>query len=128
MPLPEDRMRFSGCLVLIALTLVSCRRPAPSGYQGYLEGEFVYIGAPLSGRLETLAVTKGSQVSAGTTLFTLERASELAAQRQAADLQRSAEARLTDLRKGSRPTEVAAHPPWEHGSRATHVRWRRCPE
>jgi HlyD family secretion protein len=100
-------MRVSGCLALFVVLLAGCQRPAPSGYQGYLEGEFVYVAAPLSGRLEMLAVAKGAEVAAGVPLFTLERASELAAQRQAADLLRLAEARLADLRKGSRPSEVA---------------------
>lgn len=94
--------------MLMALVLVGCPRPAPSGYQGYLEGEFVYVAAPLSGRLESLAVAKGTRVEAGAPLFALERVSEIAAQRQAADGMRAAEARLADLRKGSRPTEVAA--------------------
>lgn len=91
-----------------ALALAGCQRPAPSGYQGYLEGEFVYVAAPLAGRLESLAVAKGARVEAGAPLFTLERASEIAAQRQAADLLRAAEARLADLHKGSRPSEIAA--------------------
>jgi HlyD family secretion protein len=100
-------MRFPGCLVIAALALGGCQRPAPSGYQGYLEGEFVYVAAPLAGRLETLAVVKGTRIETGVPLFTLERANEVAAQRQAADGLRAAEARLADLRKGSRPTELA---------------------
>ena len=39
-------------------------------------------------------------------LFTLERSAELAAQRQAADQLRAAQARLDDLKKGSRPSEA----------------------
>jgi HlyD family secretion protein len=92
----------------IALLLAACTRPAPVGWQGYLEGEFVYVAAPLAGRLDSLAVTKGGRVAAGAPLFTLEQASELAAQRQAADQLRSAQSRLADLQKGSRPTELAA--------------------
>jgi HlyD family secretion protein len=98
----------SAACALLALVFAGCNRPAPSGYQGYLEGEFVYIGAPLAGRLDTLAVAKGTRVEAGAPLFTLERTSELAAQRQAGDQLRSAQARLEDLRKGSRPSELAA--------------------
>jgi len=94
-------------LLLGALALAGCTRPTPSGYQGYLEGEFVYVASPLAGRLETLAVAKGATVTAGAPLFTLERTSELAAQRQAADQLRSAQARVEDLKKGSRPSELA---------------------
>jgi HlyD family secretion protein len=100
-------MRLTLCLALAVLGFAGCQRAAPAGWQGYFEGEFVYVASPLAGRLETLAVAKGARVEAGAALFTLERASEMAAQRQAADLLRSAEARLADLRKGSRPSELA---------------------
>ena len=100
-------MRLFALLALTVLVVAGCSRPAPAGYQGYLEGEFVYVGSPLAGRLESLAVQKGARVAAGTPLFTLERNAELAAQRQAADQLRAAQARLEDLKKGSRPSELA---------------------
>lgn len=93
---------------LALLALAACSRPAPTGWQGYLEGDFVYIASPLAGRLETLAVVKGARVAAHAPLFTLERGQDLAAQRQAADQLRAAQARLADLQKGSRPSELAA--------------------
>jgi HlyD family secretion protein len=89
------------------LALVACQRPASSGWQGYLEGEFVYVAAPLGGRLDRLAVQRGARVEAGTPLFTLEQAAELAAQREAADRLRAAQARVEDLKKGFRPSELA---------------------
>jgi HlyD family secretion protein len=88
--------------------LAGCKPRPATGWQGYLEGEFVYVAAPLAGRLEQLAVQKGTRVAANAPLFTLERASELATQREAADRLRSARARLEDLKKGSRPSELAA--------------------
>jgi len=94
--------------LLAAFAFAGCSQPQPARYQGYLEGEFVYVGSPLAGRLETLAVKKGDRVAAGAPLFTLERSAELAAQRQAADQLRAAQSRLDDLRKGSRPSELAA--------------------
>jgi HlyD family secretion protein len=101
-------MRISVTLILFALGLAGCTKSGPPGYQGYFEGEFVYVASPLAGRLETLAIAKGSRVEAGAALFTLERSAELAAQREAADQLHSAEARLEDLKKGSRPTELAS--------------------
>lgn len=68
----------------------------------------MYVASPLAGRLDSLAVQKGARVAAGTTLFTLERSAEIAAQRQAADQLRATSARLEDLKKGSRPSELAA--------------------
>lgn len=96
-------------VVLACATFIfaGCSRPSNAGYQGYLEGDFIYVAAPLAGQLETLAVTKGSRIRAGTTLFTLEHAHELAAQRQAAEQFRAARARLADAQKGSRPSELA---------------------
>lgn len=93
--------------LLAAALVLGCQRRGASGWQGYLEGEFVHVGAPLAGRLDRLAVQKGARVERGTRLFTLEHASEDAAQREAADRLRSAQAKLADLRKGSRPSELA---------------------
>jgi len=94
---------------LIMLGLMSgCRPAGSSSYQGYLEGEFVYLASPLAGRLETLAVQKGATVAAGTPLFTLEQGAELATLREAAERLRQVQSRLTDLRKGQRPSELAA--------------------
>ena len=93
-------------LMLIALT--GCAQKAADGYQGYLEGEFIQVASPLAGRVEQIAVAKGDRVEAGVPLFTLERSAELAAQRQAAGQLAAARARLDDLRKGVRPSELAA--------------------
>lgn len=92
----------------LALVLGACNRPPERGWQGYCEGEFVYVASPLPGRLETLAVARGDRVAAGAPLFALDAVAEQAAQRQAADQLRGAEAQLADLRKGARPSEIAA--------------------
>lgn len=94
-------------VVATLLALAGCQPAPPAGWQGYLEGEFVYVAAPLAGRLDRLAVSRGTRIAAGAPLFTLESAAESATQREAADRLRAARARLADLRKGSRPTELA---------------------
>lgn len=95
-------------LVAVALVLVAgCGRRDHSAFQGYLEGEFVYLASPLAGRLEKLSVQKGARVTAGTPLFSLEQGAEIAALREAAERARQAQARLADLRKGQRPSELA---------------------
>jgi len=53
-------------------------------------------------------VQKGARVEKGTGLFALEQESEQAALRQAEDQLRAVRARLEDLKKGSRPSELAA--------------------
>ncbi len=105
--LTRPALRAVFILASATLILAGCSRPSTVGYQGYLEGDFIYVAAPLAGQLETLAVAKGSRISAGSTLFTLEHANELAAQRQAAEQFRAVRARLADAQKGSRPSELA---------------------
>jgi HlyD family secretion protein len=85
-----------------------CARHAAHAWQGYLEGDFVYVSSPISGRLETLSVAKGARVSAGAPLFQLEHASESDALLQATQELEGARAQLQDLRKGSRPEEIQA--------------------
>jgi len=95
-------------LSLGLLALAGCGRPDSSSYQGYLEGEFVYVASPLAGQLEKLTVQKGTQVTAGAPLFSLEPGAELATLRAAAEGLRQSQARLADLKKGQRPSELAA--------------------
>src|SRR4051812_40560431 len=84
-----------------ALLVAACTRRESSAYQGYLEGEFVYVAAPLGGQLEKLAVSRGTRVEAGALLFSLEQGAELSALRESAERLRQAQARLADLRKDS---------------------------
>lgn len=95
-------------LASVFALVAGCHRPHETRWQGYLEGEFVYVAAPVAGRLEHLSVQKGARVEKGAALFTLEQESERAALRQAEDQLRAAEARREDLKKGSRPSELAA--------------------
>lgn len=105
-----ERWSLLGVVLLLSLTvgITGCTRKKDTRWQGYLEGEFVYVGSPIAGQLETLAIEKGQRVEAHAALFTLERSAELATQRQAAEQLAATQARLEDLRKGSRPTEIAA--------------------
>jgi len=95
-------------LALGALLLGGCARESETRWQGYLEGEYVLVGAALGGRLETLAVARGDNIEAGAPLFTLEQTTEQARRDEALQRLAGAEARLADLRKGQRPSELAA--------------------
>jgi len=91
-----------------ALTLIStgCARQQPAGYQGYVEGRFVYVASPQSGRLEHLAVARGETIGAGHALFALEADPEAEVARQAQQALRSSESKLADLSSGKRPPEI----------------------
>ena len=69
--------------VLAAALLGGCTKNSSDSFQGYIEGEYVYVAAPLAGALAKLAVTRGDQVKKGQLLFELERQSEAAALEQA---------------------------------------------
>ena len=85
--------------------LGACSDKPPSGYQGYVEGEFVNVASPIAGRLDHLSVKRGDQVAVNARLFALEAVSEAAAQRQAQEQLKAAEAQLADLRSGTRAAE-----------------------
>ena len=74
-------MRAAGALLLLLL-VGSCSDPPKSRFQGYVEGEFVYVASPLSGTLESLRVRRGEQVQAGDPLFALDETPEKAAREQ----------------------------------------------
>ncbi len=90
---------------LIVLAATACTQQAPAGYQGYVEGEFVNVASPIAGRLDQLAVKRGDDVAANARLYALEAVSEAAAQKQAAEQVKVAEAQLADLKQGRRVPE-----------------------
>ena len=94
-------------LVLILVPLAaSCSEPAQP-WQGYAEGEYLRLGAPEAGWIESMAVERGRRVTAGTRLFTLEAEQQRAAVREAEGRLAQAEAQLADLKLGRRPEEIA---------------------
>ena len=104
-----DRRRAAAAFltgIALALGLAACGSPKDQPLQGYVEGEYVRVGAPFAGTLQTLSVRRGDQVQAGDPLFALERENELAARRQAEQQLQAAEARLANLKTGKRPPEV----------------------
>src|SRR5687767_6599683 len=72
--LPESR---KVAIPLALLALAACEAP-PTALQGYVEGEYVRVAAPVAGYLQELAVARGASVDAGAPLFVLEQARETA--------------------------------------------------
>ncbi len=87
--------------------LAGCSPSQTASWAGYAEGDYVYIAAPLAGRLDSLAVQPGQAVVKNSVLFTLETEAERAAAAEAAARLGSARAQAANLDKGRRTDEVA---------------------
>jgi HlyD family secretion protein len=97
---------LGGALVALAVAMGIAGDQAPLVVQGYVEGEYVYVGSPVAGRLATLHVARGAQVAAGAPLFQLDPSSEQPARNDVAARLARAEASLANLKKGKRPSEI----------------------
>ena len=63
-------------LVLLGGLLSSCFWSSPGGesYQGWVEGQFVFVGPDETGRIEKLSVREGDRIGKGDHLFNLDEA------------------------------------------------------
>ena len=100
------RVTLAALLVLPCLTLLSACSDGHTHYQGYVEGEYVYVASALGGRLEKLLVQRGQTIDAGGPLFQLEAEQETAAKEQSDAQLQASEAQLADLRQGKRNLEL----------------------
>jgi HlyD family secretion protein len=101
-------VRCQFILLLPLVLLFGCSPKHTGVWQGYLEGEYVYVAAPVGGALQELTISRGDEVQAGQRLFQLDPEPETAAQREAEQRVAQAAARLANLSKGLRPSEIAA--------------------
>ncbi|RBP44498.1 HlyD family secretion protein [Roseimicrobium gellanilyticum] len=88
--------------------LTGCERSNSGIIQGYVEGEYVYVASPLAGQLQKLHVKRGDQVKEGAMLFELDNIPEKAAVEEAERRLNQSKATVEDMKKGRRPTEMAA--------------------
>lgn len=75
-------------------------------YNGYLEGDFVYLSASAPGKLTKMLVREGDVVAAGDTLFLIENTHQLNALRAAEARVAIADANLQNLQTGGRGAEI----------------------
>ncbi|CAB3793234.1 HlyD family secretion protein [Pararobbsia alpina] len=94
------------CLLFAAAVLEGCSPRENNVYQGYVEGEFVYLGSSQSGKLTQLWVARGQTVKASAPVFTLESVDEAAALLQAQQQLAAMRAQLADIQTGKRAPEV----------------------
>lgn len=93
--------------VLLGL-LSACNHHGERSFQGYVEGQNIYLASPYSGILETLAVQRGQEVKKGAFLFQLDVNPQILQVKQIlADLQQ-AKNLLNDLENPRRQPEVNA--------------------
>jgi HlyD family secretion protein len=99
-------LTMAGCIAIVLLA--ACSRPDPPVYQGYAEGEYLYLAAPIGGYLGTLDTVRGSRVKTGTPLFSLASEPEQHALEEATASEHAASERARNLSEPRRPSEVAA--------------------
>lgn len=96
------------CVVLLApLLLWGCQPPAATGWSGYVEGEYVYVSAPLGGTLSQVNVRSGDHATKNMALFSLESVSEQAARLEAEARLARANSQQSNAGKGKRAEEIA---------------------
>jgi HlyD family secretion protein len=91
---------------LVVWALVA-RGGGPRVLTGYIEGERIYLAAPVSGAVAELYVREGERVAAGGRTFLIDPAVQRAQAGSAAAAVGAAEARVEDLRKGQRAEELS---------------------
>ncbi len=91
----------------------------PKTFQGYVEGNFLYVAAEDSGRIETLSVEAGDRIVKGAQAFTLESAVQMAQRNEADARLNQAEAQIANLKAaGQRPEQIAVIRAQEQQARA----------
>ncbi|MBX3482367.1 HlyD family efflux transporter periplasmic adaptor subunit [Phenylobacterium sp.] len=107
----RQRILVAG-LVLTGLVIVGFLIGLPRFGQtktlsGYVEGEPLYLAAPVAGTVRVVHVRRGQEVAAGQPLFVVDPAQVKSAYDQAAAEAEAARAQAVDARKGQRPAELA---------------------
>jgi HlyD family secretion protein len=62
----------TAAVALALLALAGCAKPNNSAFQGWVEGDFIFVGPDEAGRLETLSVREGQWIKAAAPLFSLD--------------------------------------------------------
>lgn len=107
----RQRLLVAGLLltaaVLVAVLWLFPRLSHTPVLSGYVEGEPLYLAAPVAGRVDQMLVQRGDQVAAGQKLFVVDPSQLQGARDQASAEVAAAQAQAADARKGQRPVELA---------------------
>jgi len=93
-------------LVIATLALAGCARDSSTVYNGYVEGEYVYLASSQPGHLQQLSVARGDTVAANAPVFELESINESAEVSQAHRQLLAAQAQESDMLVGKRKAEL----------------------
>jgi HlyD family secretion protein len=104
--LPTPAWSAGIAFVLAPLLIAGCARNSSSLYNGYVEGEYVYLASSQPGQLTRLSVARGDSVAAAAPVFELESANESHAVAEARRQLQAAQAQVSDLLVGKRRPEL----------------------
>jgi HlyD family secretion protein len=106
--IPRTQWRAAAITGLAALTLLlaGCAQHTATVYDGYVEGEYVYLASSQPGQLVRLAVARGDSVAADAPIFQLESTNETAEVAQAQRQLQASQAQESDLMVGKRQAEL----------------------
>ena len=99
--------KFYAFFAFFILIFAGCADEKGSAFfNGYVEGDYLYVAPSVSGRIVNLSVKEGSAVQEGESLFVLDSAEALANLDAAKANVDALEAELADLSTGKRPEEI----------------------
>ncbi len=98
---------LAAAAALAAILFLAPRLKARPALSGYVEGEAIYMAAPISGAVASISVARGDRVSAGQPLFAIDPKILTAQRAQQSAQVAAAQAQARDARLGQRPTELA---------------------
>ena len=94
-------------IAVFSLLSAACNEEKAAGYQGYIEGEYVYLAAPQAGYLKSLDAARGSRVQAGQAVFAIATDPDAQALVEAEARAGSAREKVENLKDPRRPPEIA---------------------
>lgn len=106
-----DALRDPGRLIYITLTgllcFIACNDVKEPYFQGYVEGDYLYLAAPSAGYLNALNVDRGTYVAAGTIAFSIDDDPEQYELTEAEAQMISAQEKVVNLQEPHRENEIA---------------------
>lgn len=86
---------------------MGCNETANNSFQGYIEGDYIYLAPSRTGHIENLLAARGATVAMGMPLLVLEADTERNKLQEAQHELTSVTAKLRDMGKSKHPEEVA---------------------